>query len=156
MRVYRLLLNMEKYMVYDSFEEVAQKDREGINSLIPKKVYLGEPQESDGLWNTGRTFMVWNGSKVSSAQGGTMIGRLEIWESATCRESQVPACLHLGEEVGKVGWGQASRCLESPGLIPQVVKSHWKFLSRLKTVLRRDITGNRTRVFSKPRGTIMG
>lgn len=49
MCVYRLLLNMEKYMVYDSFEEVAQKDGEGINSLIPKKVYLGEHQESDGL-----------------------------------------------------------------------------------------------------------
>lgn len=30
MCVYRLLLNMEKYMVYDSFEEVAQKDGEGI------------------------------------------------------------------------------------------------------------------------------
>lgn len=38
---------------------------------------------------------------------------LEIWENVSCRESQVPACLHLGEEVGKGGWGQTIQCLEA-------------------------------------------
>lgn len=43
----------------------------------------------------------------------TITEGLEIWENVLCRESQVPACLHLGEEIGKVGWGQTIQCLEA-------------------------------------------
>lgn len=42
-----------------------------------------------------------------------MTGVLEMWKSAVDRKSQVPACQYLGEEIGKVGWGQIIKCLEA-------------------------------------------